>query len=243
MTDYSNFPVPSYLDDPRLDRPIRLRSDLDPTTSWTDKVQFEEWGLIFDSRNPLSQAEFYAMGTSFAQMRKSLHYWIGDWVRYGVDRWGEEFFQAIDEEDWADSWISQEFGYSYRTVMNDYFVADAVPHSVRKLAPAFSYSDAVAILDPSVQEKVLKQARRLGWNTSKVRDVKNRILVAQGKKNPTRRRVNPEERFRRLVGLYLMVEDAVDQVRLMGGNYARRKAQQKKRIRKKIIRALEREGK
>lgn len=214
---------------------IRFIKDVTPK-DWNKRVSFEDHGLIIP--NDLSRSDHRSLGLSLAAMKRAIHYWIGDWIRFGIWKWGDEFFQDIDPEDWADGFISRRFGFTYKTAQNDLFVCDRVDIKERKLAPSFGHSDAVAVLAPRIQERVLRQAKRQGWNVTKTRAVKRQIRQIRGEV-PTRRRalpLDPDRRFRRLVGLYLMVEDAL--IAQIGGEYHRRKKIQRDRIRAKIVAEL-----
>ena len=219
------------------DGDIRFIKDVTPRP-WNDRVDFETWGLVIPE--DLSREDHRSVGLSLAAMKKAVHYWVGDWIRFGVWKWGDEFFQEIDAEDWADGFISQEFGFTFKTVQNDLWVCERVDPDVRKLAPAFGYSDAVAVLPRDDQVRVLKQARRLGWKIQKVRAVKTRIRQVRGE-IPVRKvsSPDPDRQFRRLVGLYLAIEDWIRAYQYYGGGRLAHRTIQKKRIRAKIIRELQ----
>lgn len=64
----------------------------------------------------LSFARWEGIGATLQQMHKSINWWIGDWLRYGEDNYGEDAYQAVklatgrgDESLSQVTWVASRF--------------------------------------------------------------------------------------------------------------------------------------
>jgi hypothetical protein len=108
--------------------------------------------------------EYTATGFVLAQMRNSLPFWIGDYVNYGDQTFGERYTQVL-----------AFFGeYSYQSVANYASVCRRVPAEIdgrphRKFELSYSCHDAVARLDHDAQRYWLDRAVREGLDSETLR--------------------------------------------------------------------------
>ena len=116
--------------------------------------------------------DWAACGVSLAQLRKRLHWAIGDWLRYGERRWGGKYAQALDL-----------FGFDYSTLATDKWVAESIDFSRRRENLSFAHHRAVASLPVPQQEKWLNRAEKGGWN----RETLRQEIRAERNPNPTNR--------------------------------------------------------
>lgn len=91
--------------------------------------------------------EWEKMGRWLSQAEGAVHFWLGDWVRYGEHRWGEKYAQAMDATSFA-----------YQTIANDAWVASQVDISRRRENLPFSLHAEIASLPSEEQERWLDRA-------------------------------------------------------------------------------------
>src|SRR5579864_5577058 len=65
--------------------------------------------------------EWVECGRKLKLSRESIHFWIGDWLLYGEQRWGDKY--ALGEK---------LTGFSYQTLANDKSTAAAIPLEKRR---------------------------------------------------------------------------------------------------------------
>lgn len=94
----------------------------------------------------------------------AVHFWLGDWVNYGEQKWGEMYTQAMEMT-----------GFDYQTLADDKYVASKVPISRRREQLSFSSHREVASLPPEKQEELLDRAIQEGLHSKDLR------ALAQGK--------------------------------------------------------------
>lgn len=75
------------------------------------------------------------------------HLWIGDWLNYGEQKYGEMFAQAISETD-----------FDYGTLRNDKYVAKEIELSRRRDNLSFSHYQEIASLPQEKQDKWIEKA-------------------------------------------------------------------------------------
>lgn len=74
-------------------------------------------------------------------------WWIGDWVRYGNERFGERYVRA-----------SRITGYDVQTLMNMVYVASRFEPDERREALSWSHHAELAAVDPAEREQWLDLA-------------------------------------------------------------------------------------
>ncbi len=104
--------------------------------------------------------EWLRVGETLFRIEKSVRWWIGDWVNYGEQTYGEKYAQAITET-----------GLSYSTVANAAYTARKIEPSRRREKVDFSKHHAVAGLDEYQQEKILGEIEAHPTPESKVREM------------------------------------------------------------------------
>lgn len=121
----------------------------------TGEPSFEEW---------LQCGEF------INRAKGSVHFWIGDWLNYGEQKWGEKYLQAI-----------KETNYDYGTLRNDKWVASKVELSRRRDKLSFDHHAEVADLEPDEQDRLLDYAEK---NKLDVRAFRSYVGQGQPKGHP-----------------------------------------------------------
>lgn len=98
---------------------------------------------------------------TLTRVGEAVQWWIGDSIRYGEHRWGEQYTQAIEAT-----------GYQYQTLANMVFVAGSVEPSRRRETLSFSHHAEVAGLEPEEQDNMLTAAESHEWS---VRDTRRAV--------------------------------------------------------------------
>lgn len=88
----------------------------------------------------------------------AVHFWIGDWLNYGEQKFGEMYAQAMEAT-----------GFDYQTLADDKYVASKVPLSRRRENLSFSSHREVASLSPEKQEELLEKASTEGLRSKDIR--------------------------------------------------------------------------
>src|SRR4051812_42880679 len=96
----------------------------------------------------LDEKRWSEIGRFLSTVEGSVQWWIGDWWRFGEQRYG-------DRKAWA-----EEHGMNFQTCRNAAWVAAAVETSRRRDVLAFGHHEAVAALPPDEQTKWLDFAER-----------------------------------------------------------------------------------
>jgi len=98
------------------------------------------------------------VGKFIKKSGQSVQFWLGDWLNYGEQTWGEKYSQALDETD-----------YALGTLQNVSWVAGHIPSSRRHENLSFSHHQNVAQLEPEDQDKWLDKAEEEGWTVFEMR--------------------------------------------------------------------------
>lgn len=104
-------------------------------------------GLTLDA--DLTFAQWRAVGAQLSRVHGAMLWWVGDWLRYGEQNYGQTYTAAIEAT-----------GYDYQTAANAKYVAEAVEFSRRRESLSWSHHAEVAALTP------VDQDRWLDWATS-----------------------------------------------------------------------------
>lgn len=131
-------------------------------------VEFEGRQLVLPGRvttiglqlpDGLSFESWRGVGSALQGVDRSLMWWIGDWYRYGEERFGEDASDAVEE-----------FGYSPETVRKAVFVANRIDVGGRRPNLSWEHHKAAAGLgDRSERSEVLDKAEREGWTSRDLR--------------------------------------------------------------------------
>ncbi len=92
-------------------------------------------------------AEWSAVGRRFGEIGRSSQWWLGDWIQYGNERFGERYTRAV-----------KLTGYDVQSLMNMVYVASRFEISRRREGLSWSHHSALAALDLDGQERWLDRA-------------------------------------------------------------------------------------
>lgn len=136
----------------------------------SDKQQLQTDGLPGDLSvigmtlsEDLTFEEWSELGQQLQNMERSIMWWIGDWLRFGERKFGEEAAQAVQEKT----------GYGEDTVRVAVWVSERIDPVTRVTDLTWSHHREVAGLEPKEQVELLKIAKTEGLST---RDLKKRVV-------------------------------------------------------------------
>lgn len=92
-------------------------------------------------------AEWSALGRRFGEIGRCSQWWLGDWINYGNERFGERYTRAV-----------KLTGYDVQSLMNMVYVASRFDISRRRENLSWSHHSALAALDMDSQEYWLGRA-------------------------------------------------------------------------------------
>jgi hypothetical protein len=95
----------------------------------------------------LDQRTWARAGRRMSVIDRASQWWIGDWLRYGTQRWGEKYTQA-----------AKITGYDVPSLRNMAWIASEFEISRRRDTLTWSHHSAVAALEPEEQERWLDRA-------------------------------------------------------------------------------------
>jgi hypothetical protein len=98
----------------------------------------------------LDRPGWLAAGTSLAEFGRVNNWWVGDWVRYGNERWGEKYTQA-----------AKITGLDSKTLRNIAYVASRFDLSRRRDNLTWTHHAEVASLPNDEQERWLDRSLAL----------------------------------------------------------------------------------
>jgi hypothetical protein len=107
------------------------------------------------------------MGRALGLMDRAGRWWIGDWLNYGEQRYGERHAQALDDT-----------GLAYGTLRNIAWVARRFPPSRRRDTPAWYMHAEGASLPPEQQDVWLDAAEAGHWTRQQLRESVQQARVA-----------------------------------------------------------------
>jgi hypothetical protein len=113
----------------------------------------------------LDLAEWVEHGRRIGGAGRSCGWWIGDWLRYGNERFGERYSRAANAT-----------GYDIQTLMNMVYVASHVAVSRRRETLSWSHHAELASLTVDEQDSWLERAAESRWS---VRDMRTEIRNAR----------------------------------------------------------------
>jgi hypothetical protein len=86
-------------------------------------------------------------GRRLGAVGRAVAWWIGDWLRYGNERWGERYVRA-----------ARLTGYDVQTLTNMVYVASSIPPDERRQGLSWSHHAELAALEPGERQKWLDRA-------------------------------------------------------------------------------------
>ncbi|MEU2834236.1 LmbU family transcriptional regulator [Streptomyces lavendulae] len=168
-----------------LSNPMRRRAALDAAQRGqvlTTQVSLQiPDGLNFDS--------WERAGRQLAGLVNSSAWWLGDWLVYGKDNYGERYEVGI-----------RAAGLKYQTLRNYAWVSRRFDSRRRRAMLSFQHHAEVASLPLNEQEHWLDSAEEMKWTTKQLRNaIQNAREGAVEKPHETaavRRLEVPDQRFR-----------------------------------------------
>ena len=103
--------------------------------------------VAWEPRRDLARHEWLAVGKRLGGISRCNQWWLGDWVRYGTEKWGEKYTQA-----------AKITGYDPRSLANMASISAAFEMSRRRDDLTWSHHVAVAALPEAEQEAWLDRA-------------------------------------------------------------------------------------
>jgi hypothetical protein len=98
------------------------------------------------------------VGHRLGSMARCSQWWLGDWIGYGIARWGEKYKQA-----------ARSTGYDVQTLRNIAYVARHVDVSRRRDNLSWSHHAEVCALEPEEQDRWLDLAADQRMSVSDLR--------------------------------------------------------------------------
>lgn len=122
-----------------------------------EKVLVTAVGLRFPAE--MSFADWERAGRRLANITDSFMWCLGDWVAYGLEKYTDRYYQAI-----------QTVGLDYKTLRNYTWVARRFKWSRRRADLSFQHHAEVAALPPEEQDQWLERAARHQWSRNELRE-------------------------------------------------------------------------
>jgi N6-adenosine-specific RNA methylase IME4 len=111
-----------------------------------------------DLPESLTFEEWESVGESLKGVERSLMWWIGDWLRFGERKWGEQYSQAIEATE-----------KSYQTLADAKWVAEKFESSRRRENLSWSHHREVAALPAEAADRMLHLAGAEDWSRNDLR--------------------------------------------------------------------------
>ena len=108
----------------------------------------------------LAYARWEAIGRTLWAIEWARSWWLGDWLTYGEQAYGERHAQA-----------EALAGYDYATLSGARWVCTRIPVGRRCRTLSFAHHREVAALEPAEQARWLAAAAREGWSPRDLRAV------------------------------------------------------------------------
>jgi signal transduction histidine kinase len=103
--------------------------------------------VAWSPREALDLAEWSAVGRRFGEIGRCSQWWLGDWINYGNQRFGERYTRAV-----------KLTGYDVQSLMNMVYVASRFEIYRRRENLSWSHHSTLAALDVDRQEYWLERA-------------------------------------------------------------------------------------
>lgn len=120
-----------------------------------------------DPSMPLHQ--WMSLGRMLGQVNRSVNWWLGDWLNFGEDVYGEDHAQGVDDIQSRYDEAERVTGLDHGTLLNISSVCRKVAKKRRRVELGFWIHAEVAPLEPAEQERYLQEAIDGSWNRSDLR--------------------------------------------------------------------------
>lgn len=124
---------------------VTCRADPEPGAPTTPSGSLT--GVSWKPTGDLNLAGWVRAGTRLGAIGRAANWWIGDWLRFGNEKFGERYARA-----------ARVTGYDPQTLMNMVYVATRYHVSQRRENLAWSHHAEVAALDSDERERWLEWA-------------------------------------------------------------------------------------
>lgn len=114
--------------------------------------------VVWQPRRDIARHEWLMVGKRLGGISRCNQWWLGDWVRYGAEKWGEKYTQA-----------AKITGYDPRSLANMAYIAAAFKSSRRRDDLTWSHHVAVAALPEADQEAWLDRSVSEGFSVADLR--------------------------------------------------------------------------
>lgn len=121
-----------------------------------DRFSFTPTGLKIDQGATIKEWE--ECGKFLKTCEGAVQFWIGDWLNFGEQTYGNMYSEALDKTD-----------YSYNSLKNCKWVASKVQLSVRTDNLSFQHHEVIASIPHIEQEKWLTRATENKWTAKELR--------------------------------------------------------------------------
>lgn len=118
-------------------------------------------GLAVEGQPSLD--EWLEVGTLLNKASDSVHWWIGDWLNYGMEHYSSTYDKAMELLE------NKGLNFHYGTIRNDKYVALQIALSRRRDSLKWSHHQEVAPLPPEQQEYWLNYAEEHELTTRELR--------------------------------------------------------------------------
>jgi hypothetical protein len=112
----------------------------------TELVGYNATCLTF--KKNLSFEEWQTVGNTLIAIEGGKNWWVGDWINYGENRFGEKYAQALSSTD-----------FSYGTLRQIASCCSRIPPKDRDPSVRFSMHQILARLEPTQRTPYLRKAR------------------------------------------------------------------------------------
>jgi hypothetical protein len=124
----------------------------------------------------LTWEQYERLGSFLGQLGQAYCWWVGDFLLYGEDVFGEEYAQ-----------IEASLPYSMHTLENYRSMAKRIPPERRRRGLSFGVHETVAYLEPQEREAWLDRAEVEGWKRDSLREaIRDAKALGSGEEEPKR---------------------------------------------------------
>lgn len=110
--------------------------------------------------------QWVACGRFLRHAEASVHFWIGDWLRYGEVHFKDDYDEAI-----------KLTGYNYHTLRRDKYLAERIPFERRRSHLDVAFHHEVAPLETQHQEMLLDKVESEKLTVQQLRMEKHRLTI------------------------------------------------------------------
>ncbi len=110
-------------------------------------------------KGDLTYKQWAAIGPVLASLSDASRWWIGDWIRFGEQRHGEKYAQALDAT-----------GLSISLLQSAVWVSSVFDKVAERRQLSFGHHHAVASLDEAERTRLLDSAQKNEWSVAATRE-------------------------------------------------------------------------